>query len=77
MLHIKDFVAGSKVSTSLAAGERPQGTELGRGHIDYKPILQAAAKTGVEYIYVEQEPPFVDMTAMEAAKVDYDYLHHL
>ncbi len=77
MLHIKDFVAGSKVSTSLAAGERPQGAELGRGHIDYKPILQAAAKTGVEYIYVEQEPPFLDMTAMEAAKVDYDYLHRL
>ncbi len=77
MLHIKDFVAGSKVSTSLAAGERPQGTELGRGHIDYKPILQAAAKTGVEHIYVEQEPPFLNMTAMEAAQADYDYLHHL
>lgn len=77
MLHIKDFVAGSKVSTSLAAGERPQGTEFGHGHIDYKPILQAASKTAVEYIYVEQEPPFLDMTAMEAAKVDYDYLHRL
>ena len=38
MLHIKDFVAGSKISTSLAPDLRPQGTELGRGHIDYKPI---------------------------------------
>jgi hypothetical protein len=26
---------------------------------------------------VEQEPLFPDMTAMQAAKVDYDYLHDL
>jgi sugar phosphate isomerase/epimerase len=73
MLHIKDFVAGSKISTSLSV-DRPQGTELGRGHIDYKPILTAAAHTDVEHIFVEQEPPFPDMSSLEAAKVDYDYL---
>jgi sugar phosphate isomerase/epimerase len=77
MLHIKDFVAGSKISTSLAPGLRPQGTELGRGHIDYKPILEAARGTAVKYLYVEQEPPFLDMPALDAAKVDYDYLHRL
>jgi len=77
MLHIKDFVAGSKISTSLAPGLRPQGTELGRGHIDYKPILDAAAGTAVKYLYVEQEPPFLDMPALDAAKVDYDYLRRL
>jgi len=77
MLHIKDFVAGSKLSTSLAKDLRPQGTELGRGHIDYKPIFDAAAKTDVEYYYVEQEPPFLDMRSLEAIKVDYDYLRHL
>lgn len=77
MLHIKDFVAGSKISTSLATGLRPQGTELGRGHIDYKPILDAAAGTAVKYLYVEQEPPFLDIPALDAAKVDYDYLRRL
>ncbi len=77
MLHIKDFVAGSKISTSLAPGLRPQGTELGRGHIDYKPILDAAAGTAVKHLYVEQEPPFLDMPALNAAKVDYDYLRRL
>jgi sugar phosphate isomerase/epimerase len=77
MLHIKDFVAGSKIGTSLAPGLRPQGTELGRGHIDYKPILHAAAGTAVKYLYVEQEPPFLDMPALDAAKVDYDYLRRL
>jgi sugar phosphate isomerase/epimerase len=77
MIHIKDFVAGSKISTSLARDLRPQGTELGRGYIDYKPILVAAQKAGIEYYYVEQEPPFLDMTSLEAAKVDYDYLRAL
>jgi sugar phosphate isomerase/epimerase len=77
MLHIKDFVRGREPSTSLAQGLRPQGTELGRGYIDYRPILKAAARTAVKYYYVEQEPPFPDMPALQAAKVDYDYLHHL
>ena len=62
------------MSVSLAKGERPQGTELGRGHIDYKPILAAAAKAGIHDYYVEQEPPFLDMKAIDAVKVDYDYL---
>jgi len=30
MLHIKDFVAGSKISISPAPDLRPKGTELGR-----------------------------------------------
>ena len=77
MLHIKDFVAGSKISTPLAPGLRPQGTELGRGHIDYRPILDAATATAVKFYYVEQEPPFLDMPALDAAKVDYDYLRRL
>jgi sugar phosphate isomerase/epimerase len=77
MLHIKDFVRGSKISTSLAKDLRPQGTELGRGHIDYKPVLAAATRIGIRYFYVEQEPPFLDMPALEAAKVDYNYLHPL
>jgi sugar phosphate isomerase/epimerase len=77
MLHIKDFVRGSKVSTSLAKDLRPQGTELGRGYIDYKPILAAAAKIHIDHYFVEQEPPFLDMPAIEAARVDYEYLHTL
>ena len=77
MLHIKDFVRGSKPSTSLAKDERPQGTELGHGYIDYKPILAAAAKISIDHYFVEQEPPFPDMPALAAARVDYTYLHAL
>jgi sugar phosphate isomerase/epimerase len=77
MLHVKDFVATKGPSTSLAKDERPQGAELGRGHIDYKPILLAAAKAGIRDYYVEQEPPFLDMSALAAVKVDYQYLRAL
>jgi len=75
MIHVKDFVPGTQ--------ERPMvnmdmaGTELGRGAIDYKPILAAAKSIGVKYYYVEQEPPFVGMTPLQAVKVDFDYLRAL
>ncbi len=77
MLHVKDFVATAQPSTSLAKDQRPQGTELGRGHIDYKPILAAAEQAGIHDFYVEQEPPFPDMPALDAVTVDYKYLRAL
>jgi hypothetical protein len=42
-----------------------------------KPIFAAAKKAGVEQYYVEQEPPFTEMPAMEAIRIDYDFLHKL
>ena len=75
LLHIKDFHPTAKASVSLEESERPKAAELGRGHIAYKPIFAAAARTEVELYYVEQEPPFVTTPAMEAIKIDYDYLH--
>jgi sugar phosphate isomerase/epimerase len=78
MLHIKDFVKGTEKSTSNRAGQRPEGTELSRGRIDYKPIFAAAANHGIQYYFVEQEPPFpAGISPLEAARIDYDYLHAL
>src|ERR1700761_4275293 len=77
MVHIKDFVKPAKPSTSLASQNVPQGTVLGTGYIDYRPILKAAKVAGVEHFYVEQEPPFIGMTALEAATKDYAYVHAL
>jgi sugar phosphate isomerase/epimerase len=77
MLHIKDFVPVSHPIVTLDPKNGPEGTELGKGHIDYRPILAAAPAAGVEHIFVEQEPPFVKFTAFEAAKVDYDYLQSI
>jgi sugar phosphate isomerase/epimerase len=69
MVHIKDFLK--------PAQDVPQGTVLGTGYIDYHPILKAAQAAGVEHFYVEQEPPFIGMTALEAATQDYEYVHAL
>ena len=77
MLHIKDFVAVGHPLTELNVKEMPESTELGKGHMDYKKILAAAPAAGVEQIFVEQEPPFVKFTALEAAKADYDYLQSI
>ena len=77
MLHIKDFVAVPMPITTLDPRTHPETTELGKGHMDYRAILAAAPTAGVEHIFVEQEPPYVKFTALEAAKVDYDYLQSI
>jgi sugar phosphate isomerase/epimerase len=77
MLHAKDFKSMTKPVTALFSPDRPIPTELGRGSIDFKPIVEAALKAGVKHIFVEQEPPFKDVSAMEAADIDYRYLKSL
>jgi sugar phosphate isomerase/epimerase len=75
MLHVKDETVVSPPQTSM----NPQGSsiELGRGKIDYKRILTAAAATGhIRHYFVEQEE-FPDLPVLQAIRVDYEYLHHL
>jgi sugar phosphate isomerase/epimerase len=77
LLHVKDFRKGFARTTGLAepGPGSPVPTELGRGAIDYSKVLKAARQ--VEYLFVEQEPPFTEMPALEAIRVDYDYLKNL
>jgi sugar phosphate isomerase/epimerase len=77
MLHIKDFKNITKPVTELMSPDAPAPTELGRGSIDLKPIVEAGRKAGVAHMFVEQEPPFKEMPAMEAAEIDYKVLHSL
>jgi len=77
MLHVKDFQLKGKPTYSLFGPERPTGTELGRGQIDYKPIFAAAQTVGVEYFFSEQEPPITNMKPMDAAKANFDYMRGL
>jgi sugar phosphate isomerase/epimerase len=77
MLHIKDFNKEGARTPATHPSIEAQGTELGRGGPDYEPIFAAAASAGILHYFVEQEPPFLEMTSLEAAKVDYDYLHTL
>lgn len=77
MVHIKDFVRTAQRSTSLERSQVSQGTVLGTGYIKYKPILMAAKAAGVEHFFVEQEPPFIGTTAIEAATKDYQFLESI
>lgn len=77
MLHIKDFKNLTKPVTELMSSEMPTPTELGRGSIDLKPIVDAGLKAGVTHVFVEQEPPFKEVPAMEAAAIDYRVLKSL
>jgi sugar phosphate isomerase/epimerase len=75
MLHIKDFLPFQK-GPDLGPG-KVQGSEIGKGVVDYKAIFKGVAGKGIEHIFVEQEGPYSRVPAMEAAKIDYQYLHSL
>jgi sugar phosphate isomerase/epimerase len=79
LLHIKDFRKGFTPRTTLL-GQGPGApvpTELGRGAIEYGRIFAAARKARIRALFVEQEPPFTEMPALEAIKVDYEYMKNL
>ena len=73
MIHVKDFAALAHPTSDLAGPDRPQGVELGKGFIDYKPIFAAAKRAGIRHAFVEQEPPFTH-SELESAKIDYAFM---
>jgi sugar phosphate isomerase/epimerase len=77
MIHVKDFLAAHDTSAVAGSAAEMLGAELGHGLVDYKPIFAAAKKAGLQHYFAEQEGPFARMTQLEAAQVDYDYLHSI
>jgi sugar phosphate isomerase/epimerase len=74
MLHVKDF---KQAGAMVPGGKPPEAAELGMGTIDYTPIFAQAAKNGnMRHCFVEQEE-FLDMPAMQALKIDADYVKKL
>lgn len=69
LMHAKDFLPGG-------SKDYP-GAELGRGTLDYKPIMAAADASGLKHCFVEQEGPYARMSDLDAARVDYAYLRPL
>jgi sugar phosphate isomerase/epimerase len=65
LLHVKDMVKG-------ATGEMHSAI-MGRGVVDYRPILRAA--TGTKHYFIEQEE--FDMDVMESLRLDAEYLKKL
>ncbi len=74
LMHAKDFVALKPSSNSLDPAKRPAITEVGSGKIGWPAIVAAARAAGVEFYYVDHDPPFAGKSAFEAAKIDFDYL---
>ena len=65
LLHVKDMA-------KKASGEFVS-TVMGRGVVDYRPILRAA--TGLKHYFVEQEE--FDIDAFEALRLDAEYMRKL
>lgn len=75
MLHIKDFVS---IDKGAATGPNaPKGAEIGTGVVNYKEIFATVKGKKIEHIFVEQEGPYSRMPPIEAAAVDYKYLHSI
>jgi sugar phosphate isomerase/epimerase len=74
MLHVKDQKSG--YPPTIGFGGAPT-TEVGKGIVDWKAVFQAAKSAKIKHYFVEQEPPFSEMPAIDAIKVSYDYLHSL
>jgi sugar phosphate isomerase/epimerase len=73
MLHVKDFMPIEKPTYGIVDGDAPKSAELGRGFIDYRPIIDAGRRAGIEHYFVEEEPPFATPMA-QALTIDYRYL---
>ena len=64
LMHVKDMTLGAKGMHS---------TEMGRGKIDYVPILRAA--TGLKHYFIEQEE--FDIDPVQALRIDAEYIRNL
>jgi sugar phosphate isomerase/epimerase len=76
MLHIKDFLP-FPAGASTGGPIRPEGSEIGKGVVNYKEIFASVKGKGIQHVFVEQEGPYSRMPAIQAADVDYKYLHAL
>ena len=74
LLHFKDFSTITPPINELGGAASGHIVDLGTGVVPLKAAYRAARKAGVKYFIVDHDPPFQGKTALEAAKVDYDYV---
>ena len=73
MLHVKDF---HLKQVAPGTDKEPKVTELGRGDIDYKPVIAQAKKNQhIRHAFVEQEA--FDVPWRESLKIDAEYMKML
>ena len=73
MVHLKDRVAGSPVN--YKPQDEQHIVELGKGSIDWKPLLSQAREQGVKLALLDQDE--TTLPVFEAMKMDADYLNGL
>lgn len=75
-LHIKniDMIA---YSTTLDAAAQEHITELSRGVIDYRPILEVALRHDIAYLFIEHDPRDGVPIPMDMVEREFDYLDGL
>jgi sugar phosphate isomerase/epimerase len=77
LLHFKDFSTLTPPVNELGGAASGHIVDLGAGVAPLKASYEAARKAGTEYFIVDHDPPFHEKTALEAAKIDYDYVAKL
>jgi sugar phosphate isomerase/epimerase len=70
MLHLKDTKRVATSLTDLAS------TDLGTGIVDWHELAGLVRDSHMEYMFVEQEPPFVS-TPLESARIDYEFMSRI
>lgn len=73
MIHLKDRVADSPIN--YAPSDEQHIIELGKGSIDWKPLISQARAQGVKLALLDQDE--TKLPVFEAMKMDYDYLNGL
>ncbi len=75
LLHFKDFSVLVPPVTALGTDRQQKVVDLGQGLVPFKEIVAyAKAHLHIAYYIVDHDPPFHNQTALEAAKIDFDYL---
>lgn len=72
LMHVKDVKKSQQVNTELQI----DGTEVGKGTIDWRSVLKQAAAGGVKHLYVELDPPYA-IAPLESIRISRDYLNQL
>ncbi len=74
LLHLKDRKPNQPTSQELNDAAA-HFTEVGKGSIQWKPLLAEAQRLGIEHYYVEQDES--DKSPTESLQISYQYLHRL
>lgn len=77
LLHFKDFSTVTPPVNEIGGAAGAHIVDLGTGVVPLKAAYEAARRAGAEYFIVDHDPPFHGQTALEAAKVDCDYVARL